>query len=254
MRVVIFVFSIIAIAFFSGCSAIEQASTDHKETLNPKKIHGIISNPNDTRKELINFATNLPIDDYYQALNLAKTNYSNSGYQQASQDAIVNYINEGVGLVNTYCSRWFNKLDDKSRILAYNDNNINVITQLTTALLGVGGASNKIVATYGAATTAYAGMSDNYNAAFLVAPTTSKVRKHIVSAMQSYADELKTKAPSMQFKEAYTSLEDYANLCTHAKAKEIIDQTLDLSTSEAKMDGKLTTRSINRSASAVTID
>lgn len=230
MKRVFSVAVVMASALISGCALVKQYGSDDG-TMNPVKIHQPSVWDEKEKRAEVTAAREIPIDDYYAALRLAKTRYQAETFVPSSSQYVKNYVYEGIGLVNAYCSRWFNKMDDMARMLAYTNKNVNVITQLTTALLGVGGASSAVVATWGAGTTAYAGAADNFQTTFLLAPTASKVRDHIEAAMREDAERLKNTAESITFKEAYTALEAYANLCTHAKAKEIVDKSLDLSKS-----------------------
>lgn len=213
----------------SGCSIFGSRKDDIASVLNPRKIHDAYDQDSKAYQ-----AGQIPVADYYDALELARSKYARkegsgtAGFSQADQPLVVNYVSEGIGLVDAYCRRWFQGLDNTSRLLAYQNKNINVITQLGTALLGLGGASSALVTGYGAANTAYAGASENFNSAFLVAPTASKVKDHIESVLASEAQALRADAAKLQFKEAYTRLERYADLCTHARAKEIVDSALDL--------------------------
>ncbi|MEN9484225.1 MAG: hypothetical protein RJB37_2105, partial [Pseudomonadota bacterium] len=52
---------------------------------------------------------------------------------------------------------------------------------------------------------------------------------HIDAIMKTESKRLKDDAngKKLTFKEAYTGLEQYADLCTHARAKEIVESALD---------------------------
>lgn len=212
-----------------GCSILDSRKDDTASILNPRKIHVAY----DVHSKAY-LAGQIPIADYYASLDLARSKYDGkdgtgvTDVSQADQRFITNYISEGIGLVDAYCRRWFQGLDDTSRLLAYQNKNVNVITQLGTAFLGIGGATSAFVAGYGAGTTAYAGLAENFNSAFLVAPTASKVKEHIESVMASESSRLRADSGTLSFKEAYSRVERYADLCTHARAKEIVDQALDL--------------------------
>ena len=228
-----------------GCSSYNSRQDDTASVLNPRKIHGAYD-----AESLAYKAGQIPISDYYGALELARQRYFDEkgtmlkNVTPEDQGEIRNYVLEGIGLVDAYCSRWFQGLDDTNRLLAYQNKNFNVITQLGTAFLGLGSASSALVAGYGATTTAYAGLAENFNSAFLVAPTASKVKQHIQSAMASEAGNLRKDANSLNFKEAYTRLERYADLCTHARAKEIVDAALDLTKTDlSKTTNQVETKS-----------
>jgi hypothetical protein len=206
-----------------GCEAYNSKIDQTSSLMNPVKIHTAYAKESSAYK-----ASLIPIEDYYNALSLAKTKYDGESYIAQKQSIIDNYVNEGIGLVDTYCIRWFQNLDDQSRLLNYQRSNINVITQLGTALLGIGKANTNIVTSYGAFTTANAGMTENFNSAFLVAPTTDKVKEHVQNALKEKSTLLKGTSKPKTFKEAYTELEKYADLCTYDQAKAIVDKSLDI--------------------------
>lgn len=233
------VIALCAIAM-SGCSNIAKKKDDLAKTLNPKRIHGAFN-----KEDLAFNAANIPVDDYYNAQKAAQIKYDPKTFQPTPEDgaAVTNYVYEGIGLVDAYCSRWFRSLDDMSRLLDYQNSNMNVITQLGTAFLGIGGASANFVTGYGAATTAYAGLSNNINTAFFATPTATKVKSHIDSIMRTESEKLKADAGAkkLKFKEAYTRLEQYADLCTHARAKEIVESALDATKTRVTADQKIET-------------
>lgn len=223
----------LAAMLITGCTSLSKQKDDTATLLNPIKIHGAYSQDSPAYKAAL-----IPIEDYYHAISLAQSTYTvdSSGKATAvvtaDQVKIQNYVNEGIGLVDAYCGRWFQTLDDLHRLLALQDKNVNVISQLGTALLGVGKANANIVAGYGAANTAYAGVSENFNSTFLAAPTAAKVRMHIEAAMKTEAEQMRTASATLNFKQAYNRLEKYAGFCTHAQSKEIVDTALDLTKTE----------------------
>lgn len=226
----------------SGCSHLSDRKFSLEETMNPTKIHGA-----GDEKNLSKNAEKIPVDDYFNALKLAQPIYQEKSFElpKNNREAIENYISEGIGLVDAYCSRWFRKIDDLSRLLDYQNENMNVITQLGTTLLGISTANANFITGYGAATAAIAGMSNNANSSFFATPTASKVRRHIDTLMKKDAADLKSlaKGPDFKFKEAYTRLEKYADLCTHARAKEVVESALD-STKTEVTDGVMRSVSI----------
>lgn len=228
MRFYYSVFLVFIISLISGCSSINSGIDQARSLLNPTKIH-LARNRDSEAYE----ASEIPVNDYYNALALAKKKYkiqndSPIGIMETDPMYVKNYIEEGLGLIDTYCLRWFQKIDDLQRLLAYQNKNVNVVTQLGTAALGLGGANSTIVGGYGAINTAYAGLSENFNAAFIVAPTSSKVKRHIEAAMKAEAKSIRDSANTLNFKQAYVRLEKYADFCTYSRAKEIVDASLDL--------------------------
>jgi hypothetical protein len=216
-----------------GCAWIDARKDDQAALLNPRKIH--VASDSSSAAYM---ASQIPVSRYYEALKLAQSTYAverNAGEERfmtginpSAQRYVENYVNEGIGLVDSYCLRWFQRMDDMSRLLAFQNKSVNVISQLGTTLLGLGSASANWVAGYGAANTAYAGMSENFNGSFLVAPNSSKVKDHIQSAMKQEAENLRYASSTMSFIEAYNAVERYADLCTYNRAKQIVDASLEL--------------------------
>lgn len=226
-------------ALLVACGTIDRHKDDTAALLNPPKIHGAFDTSSRAYKAAL-----VPIDDYYNALSLAKSAYATDASGKvtdvaaADQEKIQNYVSEGIGLVDSYCGRWFQSLDDMNRLLAFQNKNVNVISQLGTTLLGLGSANTYFVTGYGALNTAYAGASENFNSAFLVTPTASKVKEHIESVMKDEAEQMRTDSASLNFKQAYNRLEKYAGYCTHARAKEIVDTALNITKTELNATGQ----------------
>lgn len=225
-----------------GCTLVNTRETS--SLLNPHKIH---EDRNVLSKDAHNAAL-IPIDDYYKSLQLAKTVYkgdvnSVTEFNMAEQKYVVNYVNEGIGLVNSYCRRWFQEIDDAQRLLTLQDKNVNVISALGTALLGIGKANANVITGYGAANVAYTGYSDNINTTFLVAPSTTRVKEHIEVLMNAEADKLLKDANDKQinFKQAYTRLERYAGFCTHSQARQIVNNALEVTQTELGKNGRIKT-------------
>jgi len=203
----------------SGCSTLY--GNDPRNVvgmMNPKKIHD--RNSSDVR---IKSAAAIPVDDYYNALTLAHSPYTEGKIPTQNQSNIDNYVKEGVGLVNTYCRQWFRNLSDAQRAYARGKSDFNVIQQLGTALIGVTGASSIVTAVYGATNTAISGLAENYSDAYLVTPTTNNVENRIFEALEAREVEITAKNKFTHFKDAYNALEEYAAICTYSKAQLIVD-------------------------------
>lgn len=209
----------------SGCAMMEKNHDRLASVLNPKKIHTAASDSDAASR-----AEEIPIDDYYNALQLARTKYTATDILKSNSSLIENYVNEGIGLADAYCRRWFQKLDDMNRMLAFQTKNVNIISQMGTTLLGIGHASASWVTAYGASNTAFAGVSENVSGAFLVAPTSARVQEHVDTLMSSEATALRAKSSTLTFKEAYSELERYADYCTYSRAKQIVDAALSITT------------------------
>ena len=89
-----------------GCSLLASQKDDTASILNPRKIHGAF----DTKSKAYQ-AGQIPVADYYDALFLARQKYEKNASSTvtsiapADQEFIVNYVAEGIGLVDAYCSR-----------------------------------------------------------------------------------------------------------------------------------------------------
>ena len=211
----------------SACSLINPKGN----LFNPPDIHN--SNSGDARALE---AQKIPIDDYYRALILAKQTYtgdttcSNSinCITSAPPEVVDNYVNEGIGLVDSYCLRWFDNLEELQTRVNYQSSNINIIRDLGTALLGLGNANSVIVTAYGAGNTAYTGAAKNFQDTFLLAPNTSSVKPRILEIMSVQANNLREKLDdgSYTFKQAYVDLEKYASICTARTVRDVSEAAL----------------------------
>lgn len=249
----------------SGCAFINPKLDEVSRLMNPQRIHVARDRDSEAYK-----ASQLPIEDYYKAMRLARPEYTEKPVEASpgrgfaaqgtvvtavvkkDRELIVNYVDEGIGLVDAFCIRWFQSLDDVSRLARYEDKNVNIITQLGTALLGTGGANPNIVAGYGAGTTAYAGFFDNFNTSFLTGPTSSIIKGHMDVTMRDAAAKLRRDVndESFTFKQAYSGLERYADICTYNTVKAIIDNSLNATRTDIK-DGQIqTTIDIPKAAAA----
>jgi hypothetical protein len=142
------------------------------------------------------------------------------------KEAMSDFIDKGIAVVNTSCVRWFRILAESQMRYNYTQTNQNVIQNLGTTLLGFGNANPLVMGTYGALFTALNGVENNFSQAFLLAPNSNKVKEHILSALDLQAEKLKSNN-SMTYSQAYTALERYADICTAQTAKEIINSSLD---------------------------
>jgi len=226
----------------SGCSLL--GSENANQLLNPQSLHDVQGT------EQAAVAAKLPIADYYAAMELAKSSYTSSNVTHQLGN-VENYVEEGIGLVDTYCLRWFRLVSNTQRIAAYSRSNTNVISQLGTTVLGIADASADLVTGYGAVNTAISGFSSNFETAFLGAPTTSKVKGKILLLMSQEAKRLRQRSaagsPKLKFKEAYGELERYADLCTFEAAREIVDGALNVSEPIVNpASGEITTSSFTK--------
>jgi hypothetical protein len=240
-----------AVIGLTACTSLPH-DTNH---INPPAIHRADSYPSSTAKTTstqvvgnASQAENIPIDDYYKALQAAR----DAKTPEDEKKLVEKYVQAGITLVNSHCLRWFQHLSEQDIKKSFNDQNFNVIRALGTAFLGIGSANSVIVSTYGASNTAYESYSKNYGDAFLLAPNSRKVKSQVLSLLDNRAKRLlgdttannkdrdkDTEAKPQNFSEAYRKLERFADLCTHSTAKEIVNSALDQSVANATTDGKI---------------
>ncbi|MPZ43251.1 MAG: hypothetical protein GEV05_07610 [Betaproteobacteria bacterium] len=219
-RLVVFAIAI-AVAFLSGCAL--PGSRGRAELLNPRPIHVSADPASDAAK-----AENIPADSYYKALELARTTYSEASATRKDAGAIANYVDEGIGLVNAYCLRWFHRIDDVRRQVDLEGRDWNIVRQLGTAILGIAGANSNWVAAYGAGNTAYEGVLQNFNDSIVAGPTTKKIKGRVFALLEESASVLRTQGAegSLPFPEAYSRLERHADICTFSTIRELLDSSL----------------------------
>lgn len=204
------IFAAVALALVvSGCM------TDRTKSLfNPPAIH-----PTADESSANAQYGEIPIKQYYAALDAAK--------DQASGDAAIGeLVDKGVGLVSAFCLRWFQRLDDAQRRLAMQQKDFNIIRDLGTALLGIGGANQTIVASYGALNTAYTGIVENFNEAVLAGPTTAKIKSQVLDMLKQSEDKLRADAGGLSFAQAYSRIELHADTCTYSTVRNLLDSSL----------------------------
>jgi hypothetical protein len=218
-----------AVTALAGCAL--PGKRERIELLNPRPIHtSADSNSNAAR------AGEIPVESYYKALELARTRYTETTAQRMDSAAIQNYVDEGIGLVDAYCLRWFRRLDDVQRQVNIEGGDWNIIRQLGTALLGIGSASSNWVALYGAGNTAYEGIRQNLSESILAGPTAKKIKGRVFALLQQSASELRQEAQLLPFPQAYSRLERHAEVCTFATVRELLDSSLAQTQSEINVE------------------
>jgi len=199
--------------------------TDRTKSLfNPPGIHASDDDTSAAAK-----SGQIPVTQYYEALDKAKD-------KKAGDDEIPELVDKGIGLVSAYCLRWFQRLDDAQRRLAMQQKDFNIIRDLGTALLGIGGANSTIVGSYGALNTAYTGIVDNFNEAVLAGPTTAKIKAQMLDMLKQSETRLRCDADSLSFSQAYARIELHADTCTYNTVRSLLDASL--SATQANRDPK----------------
>lgn len=236
----------------ASCSLVQDK--DAYSGLNPPKIHvnddGSNKPPLKGMAQNITSAEELPFRQYYDALNKAKMTddsaaaagkYNPEERTEKQKNDIYEYVDKGTALVNATCLRWFQSLQESQTRLDLFSSDRNVITELGTTLLGLGGANKYLVSTYGASNTAIAGLEKNYSQTYFLAPNAKKVKSHIFSMLETQRAQLLKTSGGMTFEDAYIQLEKYADICTQQTAKEVIETSLDQTQSEINGHGKVST-------------
>jgi hypothetical protein len=197
--------------------ALAGCMTDRTKGLfNPPTIHA-----SDDAAAAASIAGQVPVDQYYAAVKNAQA-------KAATDPEIGIMVDKGVGLVSAYCLRWFQRLDDSQRRFAMQQKDFNIIRDLGTALLGIGGANSTIVGTYGALNTAYTGIAENFNEAVLAGPTTAKIKSQMMDMLNQSEKQLRADAvaKSLTFTQAYNRIELHADTCTYSTVRNLLDATL----------------------------
>lgn len=157
--------------------------------------------------------------------------------------AVANYVRQGVALVQLHCVRWFGRIEERQQRSELDTSNYNVISQLGTALLGLGGASQAAVTGYGALGVAWTGFNANIGSTYLAAPNAANVKRLTLDAVDSRAAQLLGTAPKSQepahFADAYVALERLAGICTHAEVKRLTNKTVEQSKTVADDNGDI---------------
>lgn len=202
--------------WIAACAlALSGCMTDRTKSLfNPPAIHASDDEQSDAAKY-----GQVPVTQYYSALDAAKD-------KKAADPEIETLIDKGIGLVSAYCLRWFQRLDDSQRRFAMQQKDFNIIRDLGTALLGIGGANSTIVGTYGALNTAYTGIAENFNEAVLAGPTTAKIKGQMLDMLKQSEDQLRADADSLSFSQAYSRIELHADTCTYSTVRSLLDSSL----------------------------
>lgn len=222
---------------FSGCASIQKMYDDRNLLMNPVRI-------NESTKEgsAAAGAFNAIVSIYYQAFRAAQTDYSVSPAKKAEPIVIQDYVEAGIALTNLYCRNWFHRVSDKERGLGLSTQNINVIRDLGTVALGLGGASSAVVTGYGALNTAYSGLQENFSSALLTAPAQRRVQVKILEMLDSAAWVLRADALEYTFLKAFDRLSGYADICTFATVQDAINDAISATeTSVHPASGKLLT-------------
>jgi len=260
MRIV--VVGIFMVILLTGCGILrtlkqDDSSKQELTLVNPEVLHDAAPLESHTTGAAVSAsASMIPVTDYYRALLLAQTSYGDcfdangklktdageACLKHRPRNLIQNYQEEGIALVDAYCRRWFQLLAERERFFNFEQQNWNVIKQLGTTLLGLGGANSAIVALYGGVNTANDGLQDNYRSAFFFSPSVSKVKQLVLAGMKDYAANLRDSLGNKGFKQVYTELESYADSCTFNSIRTYVSDSVNIATLVVGPSGGLEVR------------
>lgn len=197
----------------SGCTTLRGTLGTEVPLNNPPRLHDEVSAQKDAKD-----AAQRQIDAYYAALKAAE--------QGPDSTKLAKYVDEGIGLVDSHCLRWFQRLDDYERDVQFRGKETNVITQLGTALIGAARLHPDVTTLYGAGTTAVAGLRSNRLEGLVIAPAAKGVKAKVMTVMAQRAGQLRA-VPPATLPQARGQLEAYADLCTYSSAKSLVDKSVD---------------------------
>jgi len=185
-----------------------------------------------TKTEVMNAiqAQSVPVFIYYEKMNLARSITStitpNGTGTVPVPSAIVEYLDAGFALVNAYCLRWFQRMNDQSIYKQFGDESENLIYALGTTLLGLGKANSYFVTSWGASNTFVKGESANYSNNFLLG-SSPKIKAQVMKMLVDEGKVIRNDGEAKTFLQAYTRLEQYADLCTSGTVRDILGKSLD---------------------------
>lgn len=233
-----------AITLLAGCASVQEYKQERQLLFNPARVN---ESPDPASRAYA--AGEVQISAYYKALAKAQTNYDVDPPRRATPVAVANYVEEGIALNTAYCRRWFHRVDDTQRQFAIGSKDVNIITSLGTAIMGIAGASANAVALWGAGLTAMNGFGDNFNSALLTAPTAKGVESKIMQMMNGYGEALRGDARTLSFPAAFTRLEAMADICTFAGIRDAVDSSLRATEASVSPSGTVTMSAAGASAS-----
>ncbi len=168
----------------------------------------------------------------------------------ATPEEISLWISWGVSLTIAECRSWFHRIDDTNRQFSLGSKNVSVLENAGTAVLGLAGAASNVVAGYGVATTMLSGLGDNFNSAFLSAPSQKNVESKVMEVMDTYSKQLKEKSKELTAPEVFTYLGVLADFCTSPAIKMIVDGSMQQTSQTITPAGTITTVAKNTQVSA----
>jgi len=177
LRIGVIAVSLLVILTTAGCANFGSKNGVHGTLSNPPRLHDDISVDAEVRDAALR-----QIKSYYATMARAEMEIADGNPPTGDSEVVKRYMTEGIYLVNSYCLRWFQHLEDFERRSDSSKRDYNVISQLGTTLIGLARLHPDVTALYGAANTAYAGFSNNLVEGLVVAPSSKNVKVKVTSS------------------------------------------------------------------------
>ncbi|MFT3718813.1 hypothetical protein [Pseudorhodoferax sp.] len=176
-------------------------------------------------------AANDQVAAYYTAMDRAAN-------PAATSTDVAACLNEGIGLVDSHCRRWFQRLEDFERQARWRAKDVNVISQLGTALIGLARLNSDVTTAYGAGMATWSGLQDNRLDGLVIAPSTRGVKAKLFKVLEERAAVLREATPE-DFVAARSHLEAYSDLCTFSTARDLVDKSVSSAEPKAESTGEI---------------
>lgn len=178
-----------------------------------------------------------------------------------SADANVNLLNEGLGLIEFNCNKYFVTLGRTQQELGYIRKETSLTGGLVSGMLGLSGATPKAIANIGSIFGFSAASMDSYQDAYLFSPEIKAVQKLVLSALDAFREELSEKLSGTQpqriiYSDVAKWLSRYEAHCQPHGIRDLVNQSLNqakASTKPASVDDILSSfyrasvaRAVNR--------
>lgn len=214
MKMVLAAVLVIALA---GCSTLN--SWDRAKLLGPENLA-----PDSTA---------VIVASYNQALAAAQASPRDSG-------AIMDYIDASIGLTDTACWAWLDRVSAAERSLRVGGSGLDVTSALATTIMGIASATPIIVGSVGAAFTALAGYGHVLDTAVLTAPSTYAAQTRLVQIMDSAATSIRNK-PGTTWLQAFGQVTRYSRLCSYGAIQAAVNDALATTETTVQPSGMLLT-------------
>jgi hypothetical protein len=154
---------------------------------------------------------------------------------QAGKAELRNYLTAGFGLTDIYCQRFFTVANASEQNRKFGRSFASGVDVLVSSILTLSGAGEVPVGIANAGFGLVDKTFEGYDAAYLVAPDMSNVRKLVLAAQDQYrkqALDMSLPAFPTGFASSRSVIERYAGICTYSGMRELINKSLKDKTDE----------------------